>query len=262
MSLQNGIGIKQLTRLLPEGVVAPSAWLAANGYSRQLVWRYVHSGWLEPLCRGAYARSGHPVGWEGVLLGLHQLQGVPCHVGGLSALNRQGMAHYLPLGGEHRIQVMSSGKPPAWVKSVKLLQELVFSTRKLFVEDTREKGLVPWPTGIRDWNLPISGPERAIMEILNDLGGEEYSFEHAAQVFEGLTVLRPSVASELLAACRSIKVKRLFLFFANHFNYPWARRLDTDKLNLGRGNRQVVKSGRLDKRYHITIPEDFAAGQI
>ena len=52
--------------------------------------------WLEDV--RAYARSGHTVGWEGVLLGLHQLQGVPCHVGGLSALNRQGMAHYLPLG--------------------------------------------------------------------------------------------------------------------------------------------------------------------
>jgi hypothetical protein len=62
---------------------------------------------------------------------------------------------------------MSGGKPPAWVKSVKLLQELVFNTRRLFVEDTRGKGLVPWPTGIRDWTLPISGPERAIMELLN-----------------------------------------------------------------------------------------------
>ena len=45
MSLQNDIGIKQLTRLLPEGVAAPAAWLAAKGYSRQLVRKYVLSGW-------------------------------------------------------------------------------------------------------------------------------------------------------------------------------------------------------------------------
>lgn len=45
MGLQNGIGIKQLTGLLPEGVAAPSGWLAANGYSRQLVRKYVLSGW-------------------------------------------------------------------------------------------------------------------------------------------------------------------------------------------------------------------------
>ncbi|MBA3027365.1 MAG: hypothetical protein FP816_00910 [Desulfobacteraceae bacterium] len=262
MSLQNGIGIKQLTRLLPEGVAAPSAWLSANGYSRQLVRKYVLSGWLEALCRGAYARPGHPVGWEGVLLGLHRLQGVSCHVGGLSALNRQGMAHYLPLSGEQRILVMSSEKPPAWVRSVKLPQELALDTRSVFVEDAQDLGLVPWATGIRDWTLPISGPERAIMELLNDVGSSEHSFEHAAQVFEGLTVLRPAVANDLLAACRSIKVKRLFLFLASHFDYPWTKRLDTDELDLGHGNRQVVKGGRLDKQYHITIPENFGAGQI
>lgn len=262
MSLQKGIGIKQLTRLLPEGVAVPSTWLASNGYSRQLVRKYVISGWLEPLCRGAYTRPGHPVGWEGVLLGLYRFGGVSCHVGGLSALNRQGMAQYLPLGGEHRIQVMSSGKPPAWVRSVDLSQELVFDTRSLFSEDVREKGLVPWATGIRDWTLPISGPERAIMELLNDVNSSRHSFEHAAQVFESLTVLRPEVTNDLLAACRNIKVKRLFLFLATHFDYPWAKRLETAMLNLGRGNRQVVKGGRLDKRYQITIPEDFGAGQI
>lgn len=262
MSLQNGIGIKQLTRLLPEGVAAPSTWLVANGYSRQLVRKYVISGWLEPLCRGAYSRPGHPVGWEGVLLGLNRLRGVSCHVGGLSALNRQGMAHYLPLGGEHRIIVMSSGKPPAWVTSADLPLELVFDKRSLFDEEAREKGLVPWATGIRDWTLPISGPERAIMEMLNDVDSSRHSFEHAAQVFEGLTVLRPEVAIDLLSACRSIKIKRLFLFLTTHFDYPWARRLDTVTLNLGRGNRQVVRGGRLDKRYQITIPEDFGAEQI
>ncbi len=262
MSLQNGIGIKQLPRLLPEGVAAPSTWLAANGYSRQLVRKYVISGWLEPLCRGAYARPSHPVGWEGVLLGLQRLGGVSCHVGGLSALNRQGMAHYLPLGGEHRIQVMSCGKPPAWVTSIELPQELVFDTRRLFAENAREKGFVQWAAGIRDWTLPISGSERAIMEMLSDVDGSRHSFEHAAQVFEGLTVLRPEVANDLLAACRSIKVKRLFLFLATHFDYPWAKRLETATLNLGRGNRQVVKGGRLDKRYQITIPEDFGAEQF
>ena len=65
MSLRNDIGIKQLTRLLPEGVAAPAAWLAAKGYPRQLVHKYVLSGWLTPLGHGAYARAGQPVGWEG-----------------------------------------------------------------------------------------------------------------------------------------------------------------------------------------------------
>ena len=97
------------------------------------------------------------------------------------------------------------------------------------------------------------------MEVLNDVDNNRHSFEHAAQVFEGLTVLRPEMAGDLLTTCRSIKVKRLFLFLANHFDYPWTRQLDTTKIDLGQGNRQVVKGGKLDKFYQITIPEDFGA---
>ena len=262
MGLQNGIGIKQLTRLLPEGVAAPSVWLAANGYSRQLVRKYVLSGWLNSLSHGAYAHPGQGVGWEGVLLGLQRLAGQPCHVGGLSALNRQGLAHFLPLGDDQRIHVMCSRKPPAWVKAIELEEELIFDNRHLFLEDTREVGLTSWPTRIRNWTLPMAGPERAIMEMLNDVKGDAYGFDHAAQIFEGLTVLRPGVINDLLATCRSIKVKRIFLFLATHFGYPWAKRLETANVDLGRGNRQIVKGGRLDKQFLITVPENFGAEQL
>jgi len=259
MGLQNRKNLNTLLQILPEGVAAPSAWLTAKGYSRQLVRKYVLNGWLTSLTRGVYARPGYPVAWEGVLLGLHRLLGISCHVGGLSALNWQGKAQYLPLGGEKRIQVFIGRKPPAWVRSMALSEELVLYTRRLFSNDAGELGLAQWATGVRDWTLPISGPERAMMEMLYQLGGEEYSFDHAVQIFEGLTVLRPSVVSALLAACKSIKVKRLFLFLSAHFDFPWAKQLDTASLDLGRGNRQIVKSGRLDKEFLITIPEAFGA---
>lgn len=261
MSLQNDIGIKQLTRLLPEGVAAPAAWLAAKGYSRQLVRKYVLSGWLTSLGHGAYARSGQPVGWEGVLLGLQRLGNAACHVGGLSALNRQGLAHFLPLGGEQNIRVISVHRPPAWARAVNLIPALIFETRRLFTDQARETGIVPLQTGIRDWTLDMAGAERAVMEMLNNVR-DNASFEHAANLFEGLTVLRPSLANDLLAACRSIKVKRLFLFLAVHFDYPWAKRLDTSGLDLGSGNRQVVKGGRLDKKFLITVPERFGAESL
>ena len=247
-----------MTRLLPEGVAAPSGWLAANGYSRQLVRKYVLGGWLTALGHGVYARTGQPVGWEGVLLGLQRLGNMPCHVGGLAALNRQGAAHFLPLGGEQRIQVMSARKPPAWVRSLNLVPSLVFDTRRLFDDQAVATAMVTLATGIRDWTLPMAGAEMAIMEMLCDVN-DRSSFAHAAQVFEALTVLRPGVINALLAACRSIKVKRLFLFLAAHFGYPWTKRLETAGLNLGSGNRQIVKGGRLDRRFLITVPEDFGA---
>ena len=226
MGLQNSDGINKLTQLLPEGVAAPASWLTANGYSRQLMRKYVLSGWFVSLGHGAYARAGQPVGWEGVLLGLQRLGGVPCHVAGLSALNCQGAAHFLPLGGEPHIRVMIVRRPPAWVQAVDLDPVPLFDNRRLFAEEATETGIVPLASGIRDWALPMAGLERAIMEMLNDVRDNE-NFAHAVQVFEGLTVLRPAVINSLLAACRSIKVKRLFLFLAHHFDYPWAKRLDT-----------------------------------
>jgi hypothetical protein len=258
MGLQNDTGINRLTHLLPESVAAPSSWLAANGYSRQLVRKYVLGGWLTPLGHGVYARAGQPVAWEGVLLGLQRLGNVPCHVAGLAALNRQGAAHFLPLGGEQHIQVVSAHKPPAWVRSLNLSPNLVFDTRRLFEGEAVAAAEVKLATGIRDWTLPMAGMEMAIMEMLEDVDDRQ-TFEHAAQVFEGLTVLRPGVIIVLLAACRSVKVKRLFLFFAEHFGYPWASRLETTGLDLGKGNRQIVKGGHLDKRFLITVPEDFGA---
>jgi len=62
----------------------------------------VLSGWLKSLSHGAYARPGQPAGLEGLLLGLQRLAGVAWHVGGISALNRKGLAHFLPLGGKQR----------------------------------------------------------------------------------------------------------------------------------------------------------------
>ncbi len=261
MGLQNNTGINKLTQLLPARVAAPSGWLVANGYSRQLVRKYVLSGWLTPLGHGAYSRTGQPVGWEGVLLGLQRLGRMLCHVGGLTALNRQGAAHFLYLGGEEQIRVMSAHKPPKWVRSVNLVPSLVFDNRRLFDDQVVDTALVPLSTGIRDWTLPMAGAEMGIMEMLNDVNDRQ-SFQHAAQVFEGLTVLRPVVIKALLDTCCSIKVKRLFLFLAAHFDYPWAKRLDTSGLDLGSGNRQIVKGGRLDKTFLITVPEDFGAESL
>ena len=70
------------------------------------------------------------------------------------------------------------------------------------------------------------------------------------------------MVNDLLAACRSIKVKRVFLFLATHFDYPWVKQLETADLALGSGNRQVVKGGRLDKQFLITVPENFGAEQL
>ena len=255
MGLHKDEKLNHLLALLPEGVAAPSHWLSGQGYSRQLLRKYVQSNWLKPLGRGVYARPQVEVRWEGVVLGMQRLAGLSFHVGGITALNRQGYAHYLPLGGEKEIHLWGQGKVPAWVRTVPLPEKLQFHSSRLFDPQAAGTGLVDKSGGVRDWTIQMSAPERAIMEVLYEVQDYEASFIHALELFEGLTSLRPAVVNTLLQHCRNLKVKRLFLFMAGRVAYPWCEKIDNTKIELGSGKRVIVKGGKLDKHYLITVPE-------
>ena len=79
-------------------------------------------------------------------------------------------------------------------------------------------------------------------------------------LMEGLAGLSPKRTSRLLRECRSVKVKRLFLWFAERHGHPWFERLDRDGIDLGTGKRMLVRGGKLDPKYRITVPEDLDAG--
>jgi len=260
---KNSSLISQLLQALPEGVAVPSAWLSAQGISPQLVRKYVASGWLVPLVRGVYARPAFPVGWQGVVLGLQRLAQRPVHVGGLSALNLQNLAHYLPLGGESSIHLWNDGAParlPSWATGIALPQTLVFHGEKLFDPALASVGLAKATTQVRDWTLAVSAAERAIMEVLSLVDETSSSFTHAAELFEGLPALRPALVQRLLVGCRNIKAKRLFLFLATRQGEPWSRKLDVARIELGSGKRMVTRGGRLDAHFLITVPESLSAG--
>ncbi|MGQ0555035.1 MAG: type IV toxin-antitoxin system AbiEi family antitoxin domain-containing protein [Nitrospiraceae bacterium] len=253
--------LSPLLQDLPEGVAVPSAWLTKRGISPQLVRKYVTSGWLTSLAHGAYARPASPVTWQGVVLALQRLAQLQVHVGGLSALNLHGLAHYLPLGGETRIELWSHGttvpRLPAWVTAIKISQAFVLHAAPLFDNTAQEEGLSTVPTSVRDWTVTVASPERAILEVLSLVDETPSSFTHAAELFEGLPALRPAVIQHLLEGCRSIKVKRTFLFLATRQATPWSRKLNLDRIAIGKGKRLVTRGGRLDQRFLITVPEQY-----
>jgi hypothetical protein len=255
--------LNRLLKDLPEGVSVPSAWLSKRGISPQLVRKYVASGWLTALAHGAYTRPASSVDWQGVVLALQRLAQQPIHVGGISALNLHGLAHYLPLGGESRIHLWNHGsraaRLPAWVPAISLSQEFVFHRQQLFASAITGEGLAHVPTRVRDWTLAASLPERAILEVLSLVDGTPASFTHAAELFEGLSALRPALVQQLLEGCASVKVKRLFLFLATRHDTPWSRKLKINRITIGQGKRQVTRGGRLDVRFSITVPEQFSA---
>jgi hypothetical protein len=71
---------------------------------------------------------------------------------------------------------------------------------------------------------------------------------------EGLTSLRPSLLQTLLESCASIKVKRAFLYLAREAGHAWYERLDKTRIDLGKGKRMLVRGGRLDAEFMITVP--------
>ena len=71
-----------------------------------------------------------------------------------------------------------------------------------------------------DWPLILSSPERAILEMLDEVPQRE-TFHQVDMLMEGLVNLRPQRLSALLKDCRSVKVKRLFLWLAERHHHAW-----------------------------------------
>ena len=98
----------------------------------------------------------------------------------------------------------------------------------------------------------------AVLEWLFSVTNEQLFSDGVVDTFGGLTNLRPRRLQVLLQACTSIRTKRVFLLLARFFKHGWYSRLDISVIDLGRGKRQLVKGGALDKEYQITVPVRFA----
>ena len=115
--------------------------------------------------------------------------------------------------------------------------------------------VLPW--GPWDWSLVVSKPERAYLELLNEVPTNIIGFEKADQVMRVAQHFNPELLQSLLHNCVNVKVKRLFFFFADRHGHAWRQHLNPDAFNLGKGKRMLVKGGHFDRCYQITVPRDF-----
>ena len=273
MAVQKRNKLNQLKRSLPEGLLVDAAWLENRGYSRSLRSHYVASDWLEQPCRGVFQRPRGKLRWEQVAISLQSLLDYPVAVGGRTALNMQGHAHYLRHSQPPTHLYGYSGLP-GWLARLNLDQPFVcHNSHRLFPTLSFPQGKIPLDylksedsgktlnCGLRivswgqwHWPLVLSTPERAYLELLDELPGKE-TFDEVDKIMEGLVNLSPRRVQMLLENTRSIKVKRLFLFFAHRHGHRWLNHLQEEKINLGTGKRKLVQNGVLDPNYLITVPE-------
>jgi len=244
--------INQMISQWPKGSIMTLVHLKNIGIDRELVKRYRKSGWIESVGRGAYKLKGDTVSWQGAVSGLRQQLNI--YIGGKTALELKGFGHYLGLEVRELYLLSAFKQPlPQWFKQNSWNINVHFSSINLFEKDSTQS-----LTGhtYKEFSLPISIPERAILEMLYFIPSKQ-GFDEAMKIMESLTSLRPDIVQQLLQECRSIKVKRLFLYMAEKQNHFWFEQLNPDKINLGSGKRMIVKGGVLDKKYLITVPKEF-----
>ncbi len=96
--------------------MADAAWIKAQGIDPKSLHGYVSRGWMERVIRGVYrrplpegAQGRAEASWEIPLLSLQWIMKRDVHLGGESALDLAGFAHYLKLG---MSRVYLYGSPP------------------------------------------------------------------------------------------------------------------------------------------------------
>jgi len=276
VGIENSSRLNSLQRDLPEGMLAPTAWLRGKGYSDQLLNKYRTAGWLESPARGVYRRPGPALKWQHVVASLNRVMPNPPHVGSLSALELRGYAHFLKSRGPGEIHLYSNAKLPAWLTKLPLNERFVEHRDGLFdatkgiaamlgtdssdaarSTDALRQSFTKEPWGPWDWDILYSVAERAVLELLDEVPQRE-SVEHAAEIMAGLADLSSRRLVALLGVCRSVKVKRLFLALASRQKHQWVPRVveaaDRGDIDLGRGKRALVQGGKLDAKYLITLP--------
>lgn len=249
MSVLNPNKINLLLKRWPHGVIMTSKDLSHQGYSRSLLHNYCRHGWLTRIGQGAYLRINDELQWTGGVYALQKSLNIPVHIGGLSALAEQGLAHYMTF--EKTLYLYNSAHEnillPKWFKKsfplIHHYQHHLFETKSLGLREA----------SIQQLPLTMASAERAVLEVIA-LVPYTFSYEYAYKLTESLRLLRPELLQQLLENCRYVKIKRLFLHLAHKTRLPCESQLDISRIELGKGKRQIGEGGEYDPLYRLSVP--------
>jgi hypothetical protein len=238
---------RKLLPEVPRGTPLTTQWLSEKGLAAQQVARLAESGWLTRLGRGIYLLPGDQLNREAALARLvADMPGL--HVAGKSALSWRGVRHNLALKERLVLWGERPGALPTWFTTA---FPATYQATHLFdpaMPPTLSLG--PLPTGHPD--VPVSGPERAILELLSDVGKRQ-GLEEARHLVEAARSLRLDVLEELLSYLKRIKVARLAHTLADDLDLPWKFLARAASERLGGGSRWVAKT-RTGERLNLKRP--------
>lgn len=214
--VKNRNPIKTLYSSLPKGGPLDSATLKELGVSPSLASHYVASGWLLRLGRGVFMFPGDELKVEACVKFLsRRMPGL--HVGGKTALAWRGVRHNV--GPRERLYLWGDGPGllPEWFTT---RFPATYVARRLFASKLKDEfGVQPLPE--TPDGPGVSVPERALLELLSDVGVGQ-GIEEARNLMEGVRSLRLDVLGPLLKHCTKVKVVRLCQQWSEELNLNWA----------------------------------------
>ena len=251
--------LNHLMRHWPAGVPLSSLWLKNNGYYKQLVNLYSKNGWIQSLGKGAYTRLDDPLTWQGAVNALQTQLNLPVHVGGLTALELYGVTQYvtfIDLNPTFYLYNSEEKTPHISMWFLNKFTHCHFEQKRLF---NTTLGLTS--KEVAGVQINISSPERAILEVLSSVPNK-LTLDHANELIESSDRLRSEVMQQLLETCLSVKVKRLFLYFAEKCNLACFSELELGRINIGSGKRVISEGGRYHKRWLLSLPKNELDNEI
>jgi hypothetical protein len=238
--------ISNLFHCFPTETVLTSDLLSEKGYTPQLMQKYLKSGWVKRIGDGAYCRAHETVSFQGALWPVQQKHHLI--VCGKSALEMQGHEHYLTFGKRIiQLSYVPGFTIPKWIKAYDFGVEFQFirsATIPYHLINNVRVGTV---------TIQTSCLELAAFEACHGIP-KHNTFDSVSAIFDSLTALRVDVVQHLLESYPSFKAKRLFLYFATQAQHHWLKKINTTDINLGTGKRQIIKGGKLDPTFLITVP--------
>jgi hypothetical protein len=159
------------------------------------------------------------------------------HVGGKSALNWYGVRHYIAQQDQIQLYGAETAKLPPWFNE-RFPAEY---HRKSLFEESPEKPIHVTPLEGRDGSPLVSVPERAMLEVLSEVGVRQ-PLQEAKELMESAYNLRSDVLRDLLKCCTSVKTVRLCLWLGRESSMPWIKKLDAADLPTGSKRPWVARS--------------------
>lgn len=242
-----------LEKLLKPGYLVNRNVLYSYGLTRPDVDYYVRSGLLSSFARGIYHRkSDYNLTWQEVVASLTDL-GYQAHVGGASVVRESGLEHFVSVSDSATsISLYSAELLPKWLGDTPV-KETLTETKQSWLKKLPDSVYRTQTFGQWDREIKYATLELALLEQLVDAKSEA-ELVAIDRLLEGMANLSPTRLNELLRLCPNVKAKRLCGWLLQRHDHAWIKRIEWDAVALGKGKRSIIKGGRYNDQWQITVP--------